>query len=52
LAIFIAWIWLREVPQLISLTGGAVALAGVVLVNTRSVEGSTRPTEVFEEIRE
>jgi len=51
LAIFIAWIWLREVPQPISLTGGAVALAGVVLVNTRSVEGSTRPTDVFEEIR-
>lgn len=46
LAIGIAWIWLREVPRMLSLLGGAIALGGVVLVNMRSRTRSSESVSI------
>ena len=35
-AMMIAWVWLREVPSLISLLGGIIVFCGVLLVNRQS----------------
>jgi len=31
---YVAWVWLGEAPNAIDLLGGALALSGVVVVNT------------------
>lgn len=35
LAIAIAWVWLKEVPSLLTILGGLTALTGVVIVNLK-----------------
>ena len=50
LAIGIAWVWLGEIPRMMSLLGGVVALAGVVIVNvwgkaSTGIIGATTPAK-------
>ncbi|MBS4212978.1 DMT family transporter [Neobacillus rhizophilus] len=46
-AILIAWIWINEQPSFISIIGGAVAIAGVIVVNTL---GSKKNTPAIEPV--
>lgn len=33
IAIIVAWIWISELPTMISITGGIIAISGVIIVN-------------------
>jgi drug/metabolite transporter (DMT)-like permease len=48
LAVCIAWLWLGEVPSVVALLGGALIVAGVVLVNAAKAPPAPppAPTEV------
>jgi drug/metabolite transporter (DMT)-like permease len=49
LAILMAWPYLKELPSLLSLTGGAIAIAGVALVNTGQSKRTATPAIAVEE---
>lgn len=38
LAFLVAWVWLGEVPTLISIVGGVVVISGILIVNAKSSE--------------
>ncbi len=48
-AIVIAWLWIGEVPTALTLAGGAVAIAGVILLNTKGTGRVERTRSLAEE---
>jgi len=50
LAIGIAWIWLGEVPRMLSLLGGVIALLGVGLVNMKDKTPSAENAPIAQEV--
>jgi drug/metabolite transporter (DMT)-like permease len=43
LTTLIGWVWLGELPSLLSFGGGALALVGVLIVNVTVIRGRRRP---------
>lgn len=50
-ASLIAWVWLGEIPTLITIVGGSIAIGGIVIVNTLGLPAKPSP-EVLEEVAE
>ena len=54
LAMAIAWVWIGEVPQVLTIVGGLVAIVGVVIVQTKgqprvaAAEFAANPIEASE----
>lgn len=46
LAIFIAWVWLGELPHVVSIAGGVIAILGVIVVNLWGKAKDPVPTPV------
>ena len=42
--IAIAWVWLREVPSVLTVAGGAIVMSGVAIVNARQRGASSAPS--------